>query len=378
MEDKIFCPRCHKRNDIQKFCIYCGHKMLDDEQIKLMTDNPEPYCLNCGRHVGKGQANCECGYEFRIIDCPKCNSKNSYTNRFCTTCGKKLWTSDVCGIHYGKIKFPLIGDRFPHELRNTIMHSRYKRKSINFPGDIHKIGTDVKQLQSNKSIMDNHLNEIISRWKIVSPNYCINCLSIIKPEEYLCKDCGDVIDEKKLVDCFKNKKPLPVFDKVELKDEKRVDYLKNKKYVRPVFDIVELKWNSKFTEYYLDSLSPTIGESQFEYRERLKWEFVENKSLKSTIQYQIACKIKEEERNIAYERQKAERKRQEEERRKWEEEYIRQYGGGYCSSSCIYYYEEIITQDGISADYTEDLCGVDHCCSLGHCVSEGSFCKDYE
>ena len=128
----------------------------------------------------------------------------------------------------------------------------------------------------------------------------------------------------------------------------------------------------------MDSLSPTIGESQFEYRERLKWEFVENISLKSKIQYQIACKIKEEERNIAYERQEAERKRQEAERRKWEEEYIRQYGGGYCSSSCIYYYEEIITQHGISADYTEDLCGVDHCCSLGHCVSEGSFCKDYE
>ena len=137
---------------------------------------------------------------------------------------------------------------------------------------------------------------------------------------------------------------------------------------------MQLKWNSKFKGNYLDSLAPAMGESQFEYRERLKWEFAENKKLKRIILNAINREKQKAERA----RQIEERARQLAERRKQEEEYIRQYGGGYCSSSCRYHYEEIITSYGISADYTDDMCGVDYCCSLGHFVSHGSFCKDYE
>lgn len=357
------CTACHKMNDIHKFCVYCGNKLLDDDKIRLILDNPKPYCINCGRIVNKGQAKCECGYEFRIMDCPKCNTKNAYANRFCTTCGEKLWTSNVCEINYGKIRFPLFGDGFPHELRNTIMHFRYKQGSLNFPGDSHKIAGDVKQLQSDKSMIDNHLNEIISRWKIVSPDYCINCLSIMKPEEYRCKKCGTVLPNA----------------------EKRIEHVKNKKYSKPVFDRVELKWNSKFSENYLDSLAPAIGESQFEYRERLKWEFAENINLKSWIINKIKLENyhreqEEKRRRQAEEFQKREeeRKRQAEERKKQEEEYIRQYGGGYCSSSCGHHYTEMLTEHGISSDYTDDFIDEEDYCDLGHTVNHGRFCVDYE
>ena len=362
--DKIICPACHKRNEVQKFCIYCGHRLLGDEEIELIFDNPEPYCLNCGRPVKRGQLNCECGYQFRDISCPKCNTQNSYVNRFCTDCGEKLWKSDVCKINYGKITQGIIRDKFPKELRNTILHARYKKRlAINFPDDFNRIGSDEKTLKSNQSRVDNHLSEIISRWKIVSPHFCINCFIIMKMDEYRCKNCGTV---------------LPYA-------EKRVDQVKNKKYVKPVFDMAELKWNSKFSENYLDSLAPDMGESQFEYRERLKWEFAENNNLKKEILDVINRAINRRKQEEQRRRQEAERIKQQEElkrqiaeRRKQEEEYIRQYGGGYCSSTCRHYYEEILTPQGISIDYTDDMYGVDYCCSLGHSVSLGSFCKDYE
>ena len=79
------CPNCHKMNDVHKFCVYCGKKLpVDDDMIKQMNDNCEPYCLNCGRAYKKGQIKCKCRYLFRDIKCHECNAKNSYANRFCT------------------------------------------------------------------------------------------------------------------------------------------------------------------------------------------------------------------------------------------------------------------------------------------------------
>lgn len=346
MEDKIVCPKCHERNDIHKFCVHCGHKLLDDDQIRLILDNPQPYCLNCGRLVEKGQKKCECGYRFSYIDCPVCNSKNSYTNRFCTTCGKKLWTSNVYDYKYPERLFEkhLFNVVLPSQLRNT---SLYKRGKMDF-----MLG-HINDFESAKLKIDENLCEIGSRWKVVSPNYCINCIKIIKPNEFSCKNCGSI----------------------SFADKKRVDCLQTEnKYVKPRFDDVVLKWAPKLTNRYLSSLAPAIAESQFEYRERLKWEFAENSYYKRSIIVSIDRERKEEEHKKRLE----ERKRQETERRQLVAEYIRQFGGGYCGSSCRHYHEEIITNHGISADYTDDMCGVDYFCSLGHSVAEGYFCKDYE
>ncbi|MBQ9025807.1 MAG: hypothetical protein IJ104_05460 [Methanobrevibacter sp.] len=351
MADKIKCPSCHKMNEIHKFCVYCGEKLpIDDNQIRLMNDNPEAYCLNCGRPAMKGQKKCDCGYEFGDINCPKCNTINSYTNRFCTSCGEKLWTSNVYDYKYSDRLFEkhLVKERLPYSLRYT---SLYQRPKMNF--EINNLYSEgySNSLEDLISKIDKYLCEIGSRWKIVSPNYCINCNNIIKSNEYSCTNCGLILfADKKRVTCHQTKN----------------------NYVVPKFYKRDLKWTPKSSYYYLDSLSPAIGESQFEYIERLKWEFAENYYYKKIL---IDCKQKEEERK----RLEEERKRQLAERRKWEEEYIRQFGGGYCSSSCIYYYEEFIDSGGgISADYSDDMCGVDYLCSRGHFVSLGSFCKDYK
>lgn len=157
MQDEIICPKCHKRNDIQKFCIYCGHRLLNTEQIELILENPEAYCLNCGRAVKKDQAKCECGYEFRIIDCPKCYTKNAYANKFCTDCGKKLWSSNVCEINYDKITPSIFKDKFPPEMQNTILHLRYKHTlGINFPEDLKR-----------SVVIRIHSNQMNQRWMII-------------------------------------------------------------------------------------------------------------------------------------------------------------------------------------------------------------------
>ena len=275
MEDEIICPKCHKRNDIQKFCIYCGHRLLDTEQIELILENPEPYCLNCGRPVAKDQTKCECGYEFRIIDCLKCYTKNAYANKFCTDCGQKLWSSSVSEINYDKITHSILKDNFPPEIQNTILHLRYKDTlGINFPEDLKKVGSNKDTLKSNELKVDDNLGEILSRWKIISPRYCINCFSIINKDQYHCKNCGTILPDAK----------------------KRIEDIKNRKYKKLVFDMVQLKWNSKFADNYLDSLAPAMGESQFEYRERLKWEFAENTRLKRKIIFETEIIIQDEKR----------------------------------------------------------------------------------
>ena len=357
MDDEIKCPKCHKMNDIHKFCIYCGHQLLDTEQIELIQENPDAYCLSCGRPVKKDQKKCECGYEFRIVDCAKCNVKNAYANKFCTSCGKKLWSSSVCEIDYSKIILSLFRDKFTPEMRNTVLHSRYKRGfCINFPDDLKKIGNDLETLKSNESKVDDNLNEILSRWKIISPHYCIKCFSIMKEDSYHCKNCGTILSDAK----------------------KRIEDIKNRKYKKPVFDMVQLKWNSKFADNYLDSLAPVMGESQFEYRERLKWEFAENTRLKSTI-VENEKKI-EKRRKVIREikEREEERKRKLAEKRKREEEYMRKYGGGYCDSSCRYYSEEYMDSRGGVVGDIDDSGYIEYNCDLGYFVSYGSFCKDYK
>lgn len=347
MQD-VICPNCHKKNEIYKFCIYCGHQLLDDDQIRLLLDNPEAYCLNCGRTVKKGQLTCECGYQFSDIACPDCGTRNAYANRFCISCGKRLWTSDVYHYTYPERLFEehLFNEKLPFALKNTSMEKRVQKG----------IGRNLnKYLSSNlaqdlKSV-DGNLSEICSRWKVASPNFCINCLGIIKPGQFSCPNCRTQFDER------------------------RVEALKTRNsYVKPLFEDIELKWTAKNSRGYLGSLAPAIGESLFEYRERLKWEFAENNKFKKIIMNAISLEREEKERKRQFEEQK----KQMEDQKKREMEYIRRYGGGYCGFGCRHYYEEYFdSHGGIIGDIDAEGY-VEYNCNLGHTVSVGKFCKDYE
>lgn len=342
MAEEIKCPHCNKMNTIHKFCIFCGERLpLDDNQIKLMTDKPEASCLNCGRPVIKGQTKCECGYEFADIECPECQTKNVYTNRFCTNCGEKLWSLDVYDYKYDKIIENLIYfKKLPQKFHNISIYNR-SVFGLSLPDDVGIKKNKIRELQSLNLKMNNALCEIRSRWKIVSPDYCINCLGIIKPDEYSCHSCrSDFSDAKKRVE--------------QLQSE-----INN--YAKPIFDYPDSKCTFKYRNYYLGSLAPSIGESQFEYRERLKYEFAEiiiyKRDIKKRISTLLTPKPVNKPETKRYERQSS--------------------GGGYCDLSCYYCREECFDEGGgIVGDY--DSGGyTEYRCTLGHNVSLGSFCKDY-
>lgn len=308
-----------------------------------MSDTPQAVCLNCGRPVEKDQLICECGYTLNDIRCHECNALNSYANRFCTSCGEKLWTHHVNQYQYPERIFQhhFLNETPPYNLRNTVVYKRANK-------GIGKGSLGIETIENAKTWdlrVDSNLSAIRTRWKIVSPNYCIKCLSIMNPDEYMCPKCrygsSDVVE--------------------------KINNIKNGRYQRPRFDDENLKWTHKSKADYLDSLAPAIGESQLDYRERLKWEFAENNYIKKIVKNIIKRKREEEQ----YQRQEAER-------RKLERERIIKYGGGYCDSSCRHCFEELLdSSGGIVGDYC-DAASYEYYCQLGHSISFGSYCQYYE
>ena len=345
MVDKILCPNCYKLNDIQKFCIYCGRKLLDDEQIRQILDDPNPYCLNCGRPAKRNQIKCECGYEFADIKCPKCESKNEYANKFCISCGERLWKSNMNKYKYSKRLFEhhLLKETLPYELRNITVFKRSMNRISWFDDDTLEYkdknpNWHLERLKSEDLNVNENLYEICSRWRIVSPNHCIRCLGV----------CSDICS------CMAQ----------FLTNKKRIEFLQTEKnyYINPRFDIEELKWTSKNKhETYLGSLAPAIGESQLEYMERLKWDFAANIDRKERI------------KNVLNNINNTIKQRNSEPLT-----FATNSKGDYCNFSCIHCYEEFFDSEGrIDGNLTSEGY-VEYYCNLGHSVVYGRFCEDYE
>ena len=247
MNPKKRCPFCGKLTDKDsRFCVHCGKKFLEGV-----------YCLNCGRPVEENQEKCQCGYELAEITCPECGRKNPYTNRFCVSCSEKLWKSEISTYRYDERLFEIHmrKTKFPRELRNLTVDKRRDRNLIWYHENkgeeiAEHLGWNDATLQRHSANESAFLYEICSRWAIVSPNYCIKCRKqVIGP-------CSCVAPY--------------------LHDQNRIKFLKNSKnsYREPEFDIDEIRWTSKYKSYdYLSSLAPAVGESQLDYRERLKWDF---------------------------------------------------------------------------------------------------------
>lgn len=101
------------------------------------------------------------------------------------------------------------------------------------------------------------INEISSRWLIVSPFNCKSCQRKIEPLNYRCPTCN-----------------IPHHDDYD--DRLKELKITENNYVetnRDIYELSNLKWTYKLSESdlndYLNSLAPMIGEIQFEYRERL-------------------------------------------------------------------------------------------------------------
>ena len=238
----VKCPKC---NDYFSFisphfilkntCPHCGFKP---------NFKSKAYCLNCARPVREGQVKCECGYEFKNIKCPNCKTYNRYTDTHCITCGIqlndsvfKLPSSLPWGCQYKN------GEAF---LDINIL----KKESLKDPYAVNgKVSADMLRfelLKHNKII-----NEIASRWWIVSPDTCKSCQTKLNPLNVKCEKCNITHYTSE----YQNKI-------LELKE------------------LSTLKWTYRLTDsdviYYLNCLAPAIGESQIQYRQRLYREWMEN------------------------------------------------------------------------------------------------------
>ncbi len=240
--------------------------MLGDEgEIELISDTSNPHCLNCGRPAETGQTRCECGYEFADFECPHCGERNEYTNRFCTSCGKGLWQSHAT--------FPEVAPRGCRFDDGMILDMDFlKKELVKTPHqEDGEITAGVLRLQH--APLDKLIDEICSRWWIVSPANCISCKSELDPLENVCPKCNILHYDSQ--------------DKgvMELKTM-RDNYVKTE---RDANELSRLKWTYKLSDtdvgdYFL-SLAPEIGESQSEYRKRLFKEYGEN----CAISYLINC-----------------------------------------------------------------------------------------
>lgn len=260
----IKCPECSHFFSfisphfiINHDCPHCGME-FDFEPSE------EVYCLNCGRPVSDGQARCECGYEFADMECPVCKTYNSYTNSYCTSCGRALRGSDF--------RFPDIKPRGCDYEDNKIIldFDSLKQESLKNPYSINdRIYTDV--LRSEYLKHEQITGEICSRWWIVSPTNCKSCQSKIKPLMNNCPKC-DIYHYGAQDNRVKELKTV------------RNNYSETR---RGMDELSNLKWNYKFSDEdlndYLNSLAPKIGESQLEYQQRLFKEWAEDSFIKYLI-----------------------------------------------------------------------------------------------
>lgn len=264
MKDKkqntIRCPACKTLNNPENIeCRKCGYQLNED------INSNESYCLNCGRPVKKNQPKCQCGYEFADINCPYCKTSNEYTYNHCTSCGKDLWSSDVTfanvlphGCTYDDSRILLDWDF----LKKEIVKNPHQ---IN--GEIH-----AKVLREQYFILGSIMNEISSRWWIVSPFRCKSCTVKIDAFQERCPKCNIAHYN----DDYFNR----VMELKNIND----NYVESKKNTN---ELSRLKWTNKLSEAdvedYIYSLAPKIGEPKLDYVQRLIKEWAEI----SVIQYLI-------------------------------------------------------------------------------------------
>ena len=79
----VKCPKCGNPLPANaKFCLECGTKM------EILAEN-EMICPACGKKTPKGKFCMECGHPL-VNRCPNCGAEVPQGGKFCLECGTKL------------------------------------------------------------------------------------------------------------------------------------------------------------------------------------------------------------------------------------------------------------------------------------------------
>ena len=223
-------------------------------------------------------------------------------------------------------------------------------------------------------------------------NFCINCGTRLRKDDKYCFNCGTKVDESDIKQNSNSLNSAPDnMEKEKAKKElKRVigGILVNQNFAgelhkNGLFVIDARKAIRQQVEKEIDSGQIKSGGVEIRVNQLIQEYKIKNeeKMERERKQLEELRKVLEEDRKkkeLERKRREEEYRRQEAERKRQEEEYIRQFGGGYCSPNCRHYYEEYFDVHGGIVGDIDDEGYVDYYCHLGHPLSPGSYCQDYE
>ena len=191
-------------------------------------------------------------------------------------------------------------------------------------------------------------------------NFCTNCGTKLKKGDNFCTNCGTKIDNSDI----KKKKPLLKFvndivekemDKIAKEQEEEHNKLKT---IDEIFESEEIKTEIRKNnagQKHVISIKDMLKNKLINKRERMSEE-----EIKDFIKTEL---------------EKARITEEKEMNRKNMEDTVHK---SYCSLNCRHCYEEFLDSGGgIVGDFDNDGY-FEYYCRLGHSVSFGSFCKDYE
>lgn len=192
-------------------------------------------------------------------------------------------------------------------------------------------------------------------------NFCTNCGAKLEKDYNYCINCGTKIDQ------FDIKQESTAFK--SMLDEKKK--AKN-----------ELKRVVGGTIFFKDTFIDKLQKNGLSFyagaviKEKLEKE-IESGQLKSGEVESRMNQLIQEYKDIQRTEENA-RIAKENEMKRTKTEPHEKSSGGYCSINCMHYREEFLdSSGGIIGDFDSEGY-VEYYCTLGHSISHGSFCKDYE
>lgn len=278
--------------------------------------------------------------------CTNCGSKLEENYNYCINCGAKIDKSDIkrCNPSSNQYADGMEKNKAKKELKRVVGGSLLYNKT--FSKELTRNGLDV--VHTGNTIRQQVEKEIDSGQ---------------------IRSAGVESRVNQLIQEYKIKKGE------EMKTLKRIDEL---------FESWDIKleiMNNKIDQKYILSIKDNLKNKLIDKKEDMSEE-----EIKRFIKKELEKAIKQEEARIAEEKRKAriaeEREKariaEKKERKRKELEWIEIHGGGYCSLNCVHCYEEFFDSHGAIIGNFEDYGYSEYYCSLGHHVSFGSLCEDYE
>ena len=193
-------------------------------------------------------------------------------------------------------------------------------------------------------------------------NFCTNCGTKLRKEDNFCTNCGTKIDRS---DINQNNTILKsVHNSIE---KKKAEEKKTLKTIDEIFESEEIK--SKIRENKIDQIHIIYIKDLLKNKLISKKEKMSDEEIKYFITTELEKARKEQEKARITKEKEITNKKIENNKR------IR---GGYCGLGCRHFYEEFLDGGGaIVGDFDSDGY-VEYYCHLGHSISFGCYCEDYE